>query len=80
MDFMVVQSEISIHFVVLLICATMFTIGIGLFIFDFIKYGRPTDEALEADNQGHKVDGYKIDGNVIENLTGTSEKKGKTVI
>jgi nitric oxide reductase subunit B len=80
MDFMVVQSEISIHFVVLLICATMFTIGIGLFIFDFIKYGRPTDEALDTDNQGHRVDGYKIDGNVIENLTGTSEKKGKTVI
>jgi nitric oxide reductase subunit B len=47
MEFMVVQNEISIHFVVLLICATMFATGIGLFIFDFFKYGRPTDEALE---------------------------------
>jgi nitric oxide reductase subunit B len=47
MDFMDVQNEISIHFVVLLICATMFTTGISLFIYDFLKYGRPTDEALE---------------------------------
>ena len=46
MEFMMVQNEISIHFVVLLICATMFTTGISLFIYDFIKYGRPTNEAL----------------------------------
>jgi nitric oxide reductase subunit B len=50
MEFMVVQNEISIHFVVLLICATMFATGIGLFIFDFFKYGRPTDEALDIKN------------------------------
>ena len=37
MDFMVVQNEISIHFIVLLICATMFTTGISLFIYDFFK-------------------------------------------
>ncbi|UOK42639.1 MULTISPECIES: cbb3-type cytochrome c oxidase subunit I [Flavobacterium] len=46
MEFMTVQNEISIHFVVLLLCATMFTTGIIMFIYDFIKYGRPTDEAL----------------------------------
>jgi nitric oxide reductase subunit B len=28
----------------------MFTVGIGLFIYDFIKYGLPTDEALEKEN------------------------------
>ena len=50
MEFMEVQKETEIHFVVLLICATMFTVGIGLFIYDFIKYGRPTDEALETEN------------------------------
>ena len=50
MDFMAVQKEISIHFVVLILCATMFTIGIGLFIYDFIKHGRPTDEALEIES------------------------------
>ena len=47
---------------------------------DYFKYGKPTDEALESDNQGHRVDEYKIDGHKIENLTGTSEKKGKSVI
>lgn len=51
MDFMAVQKEISIHFVVLILCATMFTIGISLFIYDFIKHGRPTDEALEIESE-----------------------------
>jgi nitric oxide reductase subunit B len=31
---------------VLLLCATLFTTGITLFIIEFIKYGKPTDEAL----------------------------------
>jgi nitric oxide reductase subunit B len=47
MDFMQVQKEISIHFVVLVICATFFTTGIVMYIVDFYKHGRPTDEALE---------------------------------
>jgi nitric oxide reductase subunit B len=47
MDFMQVQNEISIHFVVLVICATLFAIGIILYLIDFYKYGTPTDEALE---------------------------------
>ena len=46
LDFMDVQNEIAIHFVVLLVCATLFTTGITLFIIEFIKYGKPTDEAL----------------------------------
>jgi nitric oxide reductase subunit B len=62
MEFMVVQNEISIHFVVLLICATMFATGIGLFIYDFVKYGRPTDEALEGTHN--------------ENLSSPKIKKG----
>ena len=47
MDFMQVQNEISIHFVVLIICATLFTTGIIYYIIDFYKHGTPTDEALE---------------------------------
>lgn len=47
MDFMVVQQEISIHFVVLAICASVFTTGIILYIIDFYKHGRTNDEALE---------------------------------
>jgi nitric oxide reductase subunit B len=46
MDFMVAQEEVKIHFVVMLLCATLFTVGIGLYIYEFIKYGRPTEEAL----------------------------------
>ncbi len=46
LDFMDVQNEIAIHFVVLLVCATLFITGITLFIIEFIKYGKPTDEAL----------------------------------
>lgn len=49
MDFMDVQKEISIHFVVLILCATMFAVGISLYIYDFIKHGKPTDEALESE-------------------------------
>ena len=47
MDFMQVQGEISIHFVVLILCAIIFTIGIVLYIIDFYKHGKPNDEALE---------------------------------
>ncbi len=49
MNFMEVQQEIEIHFIVLIICATIFATGITLFIIDFIKHGTPTDEALEIE-------------------------------
>lgn len=48
MEFGVVQQEIQVHFGILLICATLFTTGIGFYIYEFIRYGRPTDEALET--------------------------------
>ena len=47
LEFMAVQKEVSIHFVVLLLCASLFAIGIVMYIIDFFKHGRPTDEALE---------------------------------
>jgi nitric oxide reductase subunit B len=47
MDFMLVQKEIAVHFVVLVLCATMFATGIVLYIIDFYKHGKPSDEALE---------------------------------
>lgn len=55
MDFMQVQNEISIHFVVLIICALVLAFGIALYIIDFIKHGQPTDEALET-NQNLAID------------------------
>jgi nitric oxide reductase subunit B len=48
MEFMAVQNEISIHFVVLIICASLFAVGILTYIYDFYKHGRPSDEALES--------------------------------
>ncbi len=50
MEFMEVQNEISIHFVVLILCASLFATGIILYIIDFYKHGKPTDEALELKN------------------------------
>ena len=48
MEFMEVQKEIEVHFYVLILCATLFVTGIILYIIDFYKHGKPTDEALEA--------------------------------
>jgi nitric oxide reductase subunit B len=48
MNFMVVQQEIEVHFLVLIVMATLFTLGITLYIIEFIKHGTPTDEALET--------------------------------
>ena len=49
-EFMEVQKMVEVHFYVLIICATLFTTGIILYIIDFIKHGRPNDEALEINN------------------------------
>jgi nitric oxide reductase subunit B len=47
LDFMVAQQEISIHFLILILCASLFTIGVMMFIYTFIKYGRPNEEAMQ---------------------------------
>jgi nitric oxide reductase subunit B len=48
MEFGLVQQEIEPHFLGLILAATVFTIGIILYIVDFIKYGQPNDEAIVA--------------------------------
>ncbi|MBJ6366707.1 cbb3-type cytochrome c oxidase subunit I [Snuella sedimenti] len=48
MEFMAVQKEIEIHFVVLILCATIFLTGIISYMIDFYKHGKPNDEALET--------------------------------
>lgn len=45
-EFGEVQQEIQVHFLILVICATMFTAGISYYIYEFLKYGTPNDEAL----------------------------------
>ena len=47
-DFGQVQNEIQTHFWVLITGATILSTGIILYIIDFVKYGLPTDEALES--------------------------------
>lgn len=51
-EFGEVQKEIEVHFFILILCATMFTSGILIYMYEFIKYGRPTHEALiDSKNQ-----------------------------
>jgi len=45
-DFMETQIEIQPHFLVLILCACLFTLGVVLYIINFLKHGQPTDEAL----------------------------------
>jgi nitric oxide reductase subunit B len=47
MNFMEAQNEIAVHFYVMLGAACLFTFGVVLFVIDFIKYGKPNDEAIE---------------------------------
>jgi nitric oxide reductase subunit B len=48
LEFGDVQKEIQVHFFILICCATLFTTGIVCYIIEFLKYGQPIDEALEA--------------------------------
>lgn len=49
-DFMVAAQATKPHFFVLIIFASLFTIGIIYFIVNFFKFGVPTDEALRTDD------------------------------
>ncbi len=55
LEFMQVQQEIEVHFFGLVLAASLFTIGCMMFIYNFIKYGQPTDEALETDTKQGEV-------------------------
>ncbi|NQX81295.1 MAG: cbb3-type cytochrome c oxidase subunit I [Flavobacteriaceae bacterium] len=46
MPFMEVQKEVEVHFIVLILCATLFVSGIVMYMIEFFRHGRPTDEAL----------------------------------
>jgi nitric oxide reductase subunit B len=50
-DFMLAANELNAHFFVLILCATIFTTGIVFYIIDFVKYGKPTDAALETEEE-----------------------------
>lgn len=48
MDFLAVQKEIEVHFVGLILAASLFTSGIIAFIYNFIRHGRPAGEPVRA--------------------------------
>ena len=49
-DFLEVQEAIEVHFLGLTLAGCLLTIGIALFIWNFIQYGLPSDEAVESDS------------------------------
>ena len=55
MDFIVVQKEVEIHFVGLILAASLFTIGIGAFVFNFIRYGLPKGALAEPEGFDSEV-------------------------
>jgi nitric oxide reductase subunit B len=46
MDFLAVQEAVEVHFGGLVLAACLLTLGIVLFIWNFIQYGVPNDEAV----------------------------------
>ncbi len=48
MDFLAVQEAVQVHFLGLVLAAVLFTAGISLYIWTFIRYGHP----LKAPVQG----------------------------
>jgi len=48
MDFLEVQEALHVHFLGLVLAATLFSTGIGLFIWNFIRFGLPKDEQVGA--------------------------------
>jgi len=46
LDFLAVQKEIEVHFLGLILAACLFTVGIVLYIYNFIQFGTPSDEMV----------------------------------
>lgn len=46
MDFLAVQKEIQVHFIGLTLAATLFTVGVAAFIYNFVRSGWPRGEIL----------------------------------
>jgi nitric oxide reductase subunit B len=42
-DFLTVQKEIEVHFIGLVLAASLFSVGIICFIWNFLRFGRPVD-------------------------------------
>lgn len=49
LDFLLVQKEIEMHFIGMLLAASLFAVGIILFLIIFFRHGLPRDEAIGVD-------------------------------
>jgi nitric oxide reductase subunit B len=47
-DFLAVQEELHIHFFGLVLAAALFTVGVVLYIYDFVRYGLPQPVNTQA--------------------------------
>ncbi|MGH0031921.1 MAG: cbb3-type cytochrome c oxidase subunit I [Myxococcota bacterium] len=46
MDFLAVQEAVEVHFAGVVLAASLLTLGILMFVWNFIQYGLPSDEAV----------------------------------
>ncbi|HMV68686.1 MAG TPA: cbb3-type cytochrome c oxidase subunit I [Myxococcota bacterium] len=46
LDFLDVQDAIAVHFIGLALAASLFSLGVGLYLFDFLRYGLPNAEQV----------------------------------
>jgi nitric oxide reductase subunit B len=57
MDFLEVQRAVEVHFLALVLAATLFTVGIALFIVTFVAYGLPQPAPDATSPLGDELDG-----------------------
>jgi nitric oxide reductase subunit B len=46
MDFLQAQKAVAVHFGGVVLAACLLTLGIALFVWNFIQYGLPSEEAV----------------------------------
>jgi nitric oxide reductase subunit B len=52
MDFLQAQKAVAVHFGGVVLAASLFTLGIAFFVWNFIQYGLPSEEAVGRDVLG----------------------------
>lgn len=55
MDFLEVQKEIEVHFLGVVLAATLFASGIAAFIHQFLRYGKPVAEVVEEADEAEEL-------------------------
>lgn len=61
LDFLAVQKEIEVHFIGMLLAASLFLVGIVCFLWNFWRFGLPSDEAVNSDVRAAERDLSRIE-------------------